>query len=93
MTMLAHLVIMICYQIISLRSVILFRTTMSDILSGLVNNQEFYKMSIIDIYSRRFTFSTLTVTNNLPTFKAHLTQVTRAYSLQSILFLKVELLF
>ena len=54
---------------------------MSEILSGLVKNLGFYKMlSIINIYSRRCTFSTLTVTSNLPTFKAHLAQVTRASS-------------
>ena len=71
-----------------------FWTIMSEILSGLVNNLEFYKMSsIINIYSRRCTFSTITVTNNLPTFKTHLAQVTRPYSLQSLLFLKVKLLF
>ena len=67
---------------------------MSEILLGLVNNLEFYKMSqMINVYSRRCTFTTLTVTGNLPTFKAYLAQITRASSIQSSIFLKVELLF
>ena len=47
----------------------------------------------MNIYSGRCTFSTLTVTSNLSTCKAHLAQVTRACCLQSSVFVKVELLF
>ena len=47
----------------------------------------------MNIYSGRCTFSTITVTNNLPTCKAHLAQVTRAFCLQSLVFMKVDLLF
>ena len=65
----------------------------SKFLSSLVNNLGFYKMSEIkNIYSRRCTFSTLTVDSCLPTFKALLPQITRACCLQSLIFLKLELL-
>ena len=48
----------------------------------------------MNIYFRRSTFSTLTITSNLPTCKAHLAQVTRACCLQSsTVFVEVELLF
>ena len=46
----------------------------------------------MNIYSGRCTFSTLTVTNNLPIYKDHLAQVTRAYCLHSSVFVKVEIL-
>ena len=46
----------------------------------------------MNIYCGRCTFSTLTVTSNLTTCKAHFTQVTRACCLQSLVFVKVELL-
>ena len=65
----------------------------SEFLSGLVNNLGFYKMSEIkNIYSRRCTFSTLTVVSSLPTFKALLPQITGACCLQSLIFLKLQLL-
>ena len=65
----------------------------SKFLSSLVNNLGFYKMSEIkNIYSRRCTFSTLTVDSCLPIFKALLRQITRACCLQSLIFLKLELL-
>ena len=52
---------------------------MIEILLGLVNSLGSYKMSqIINICAIRYTFSTLTVTSSLPTFKAHLAQITRA---------------
>ena len=65
----------------------------SKFLSSLVNNLGFYKISEIkNIYSRRCTFSTLTVDSSLPTFKALLPQITRVCCLQSLIFLKLELL-
>ena len=44
---------------------------------------------IINIYYRRWPFSTLTVTSKLPLFKANLAKVTRSCCLQAWLFLKV----
>ena len=44
---------------------------------------------IINIYYRRWPFSTLTVTSKLPIFKANLAKVTRSCCLQALLFLKV----
>ena len=46
----------------------------------------------MNIYSGRCTFSTLTVSSNLPTCKARLAQVTWACCFQSLAFMKVELL-
>ena len=49
---------------------LIFRTTVNEILLDLENNLGFYNMSwIINIYSRRCTFSPSSVTSNLPTFK------------------------
>ena len=55
----------------------------SGVLKDVVNN----------IYSRRCTFSALTVTSNIPSFKTYLAQDTIAFCLQSLISLKVELLF
>ena len=46
-------------------------------------------MQIMNIYSRSCTFSTLTVTSKLPTFKTDLAWVTRACCLQPLVFLRV----
>ena len=46
----------------------------------------------MNIYSRRCTFSTLTVTSNLTTCKAYLEQVTRACCLQSLVFVKLRVI-
>ena len=88
-----HLVIMTFHSIIRSKSVIIFRTIISEILSDLVNDLGFYKMPWIIFYSRRYIFSTLTVTSKLSILKAHSTHVTIACCLQLLVFLKVESLF
>ena len=60
---------------------------------GLSKQSRFSKDAGNNIYSRRCTFSTFTVTSNIPTFKTYLAQDKIAFCLQSLISLKVELLF
>ena len=87
-TILAHLVIMNCHWIISLRSAIVFQTIVSEILSDLVNDLGVLYDAVNNTYSRRGTLSTPTVTNNYPLLKLTW-YVTRACCLLPLVFLKV----